>query len=902
MGPEGHLEKFTGCRRVVVGLIAVILSSWWIVSAARPAHAAIFLNPHEGPRSSSVSVAVTGVDPISCRLLFDDVQLASSLTCVSGLTFMVPSDAAAGGHTVSVVAGGVNTAVAGAAGGAGQSITLGTATFTVQVINTTETSMEVTTTTETEQTTTTEAASPVAPPVGTVPSAQPVQTTRPVQSTSPVTATTSPPPQPAEPVVETPVTLAPPAETAPATCSAAPARVEDFAVEPASVSTGRGLSLGFAVPPAASCPVRPMVIAIDGIVVSGPVPPGPGRVTAGVTIAQGAAPGTHRVSLVLADDPSTIVASAPVEVTAASDSSSLPLVAGLIGVAALAGVAAVVVRARNGGTETPGGGVADPCTGVKVAAEDARRAAEEARAAVAQAQYRARAADERVAALRDQAPDHSVGAAGGRDEPRPALPFALPVLSSRRTGAPFLVEHENPHAPRRPNGKRGWYRTQRTTPVRAVVVQTARGGQAGRSAGEVASALSFAPRPAAAHVVVDRDGVVDLLPDDHVALQPVEAADECGIVMMVATGADGIVDDAAVRYAASWCTPRARSYHLPARRLTAEEWSQGEAGFLDVGDLPGASPGGGPDFPWDRFLVLLRQHHARAIPGILPGHDAAPAGNGAGDAKESEAKAQAEREAEGARKEAEEAEQRAREAEQRYEALVRECATCEARDIPPPEELVVAEPQPEEAPEDGGYYLLEHENPNGLLRENGKHGWYYPTRTQPIRGIVVHTAESFDAEGVAAYLAVVDRPAAAHVVIDTERSVALLPDEATAFHASGGNSMGLGIEIAYRAANWGQQPATEAMLLSRSALWCGLRARKYDIPVRRVTVEEWEAGASGFISHAELDPVNRSDPGPDFPWDRFLDLTARIAGGSADTREPAAATPSATSPGARGLT
>mgnify|MGYP000191502899 CR=1 FL=1 len=897
MGPQGHLEESTGRRRVVVGLIAVLVSSWWIVSTARPAGAAIFLNPSEGPRSSSVSVAVTGVDPVACRLLFDGVQLASSLTCVSGLSFVVPSGAEAGAHTVSVVAGGGG--IGGAA--AGQTIPLGTATFTVRIVATTDTTLEVTTTTETEQTTTTEAVEPVAPPVGTVPQTQPVQTTRPVQSTLPTTATTSSPPSQPEPVVDPPVIVAPPTETAPATCSPAPAEVEGLAVNPASGSTGRDLSLAFAVRPAGNCSVRPMVIAIDGVVVSGPVAPGPGPVTAGVKLPQNTAPGTHRVSLVLADDPSIIVASTPVEVTAPGDSSSLPLVAGLIGLAALAGTAVVVVRAKSGGTQPPVAGAADPCTGVKVAAEDARLRAEEARAAVSQAQYRARAAEERLAVLRDQAPGESVDAAGGREESRPALPFALPVLSSRRTGKPFLVEHENPHAPRRPNGKRGWYRTQRTTPVRAVVVQTAGGGQAGRSAGEVASALSFAPRPAAAHVVVDGDGVVDLLPDDHVAVQPGDGADEAGIVMMVATGADGAVDDAAVRYAASWCTPRARSYHLPTRRLTAEEWSQGEAGFVDARDVPGASPGDGPDFPWDRFLGLLRQHHARAIPGILPGRDAVPARNGAGDAKESEAQAQAEAEAEGARKEAENAEQRARDAEQRYEALVRECATCEARDIPPPEELVVVEPEPEEAAEDGGYYLLEHQNPSGLLRENGKHGWYYPSRSQPIRGIVVHTAESFDAEGVAAYLAVVDRPAAAHVVIDTERSVALLPDEATAFHASGGNSMGLGIEIAYRAANWGEQPATEAMLLSRSALWCGLRARKYDIPVRRVTVEEWEAGASGFISHAELDPANRSDPGPDFPWDRFLDLTARIAGGSADNKEPAVATPSATGPGARGL-
>lgn len=764
---------------------------------------------------------------------------------------MVPSSSAAGPHLVTVVAGGNGSAT----------VVLGRATFTVVVPDGTTTSSSTTqpaTTTTVPATTTTGALVTVAPPVPTV---APTQPTQPVQPTVPDQPT---------------VTMAPP------TCPRVPLAFGGFAFNPAEGAGGTSLSVVFDVGPGDACPLPPVVIAIDGVVVSGPLPAGPGRVSAVVVVPKDAAPGPHRVALVLAGDPSTVVASASFLVEATSGSSALPLAAGLVGLAVLAWAVVAVVRSRSGGS--PPGAPADASGPSRIGAEEARLAAEEARAEVTRAQARARAAEQRAADLRERMDEPEVP-----EGVRPPLPNPLAAASSGRTGKPYLLEHENPHAPRRPNGKRGWYRTQRTAPVRSVVVGTAPSRWAGQSAGDVASGLSFAPRPAAAHVVVDREGVIELLPDDHVAIHRPEA-DEATIVFLVATDGEGTVDHGSVRQAASWCTSRARSHHVSLRRITYEEWAAGESGFLDARSLPGGPAStNGPDFPWDHFLAELQQGQARAIPDIVPGGVAAAT---EGDVPAQEQQTEAEAEAAAARREAEKAEQLAREAERRYQELLGQLSAWEARDVPTPEALLAAEPEAGEAAESGRYYLLEHENPSGPLRSNGKRGWYYPGRSQPVRGIVLHTSESLDAVGAAEGLTTVTRPSAAHAVVGTETSIALLPDEATAFHAPGGNSMGLGLEIAYRAAQWGEQPATEEMLLVRSAVWCGLRARKYGIPVRRVTVEEWEAGERGFISHAELDPMNRSDPGPDFPWDRFLALTARVAGRPPDAPGPAGEAPS----------
>ena len=75
-----------------------------------------------------------------------------------------------------------------------------------------------------------------------------------------------------------------------------------------------------------------------------------------------------------------------------------------------------------------------------------------------------------------------------------------------------------------------------------------------------------------------------------------------------------------------------------------------------------------------------------------------------------------------------------------------------------------------------GYYLVDNENPNASLRENGKKGNYYPRRSRAIQGIVVQIAEGrIDGMVIANYLSQSARVASALVVIDNKNIVKLLP-------------------------------------------------------------------------------------------------------------------------------
>lgn len=181
-----------------------------------------------------------------------------------------------------------------------------------------------------------------------------------------------------------------------------------------------------------------------------------------------------------------------------------------------------------------------------------------------------------------------------------------------------------------------------------------------------------------------------------------------------------------------------------------------------------------------------------------------------------------------------------------------------------------------------GYYLLDYPNLKAAAAGYPWSFWGYKTRSKPIQGFVEHVPvvlQDIDgadqtAENVARYFSTVDRPASTHVVIDADSIVDLLPVTYTAFGSKDANANGIHIEQGWDYLDWGKHPDRDFQVITLSAQWHRPHALAYDIPLRRVSAAEWLAGKKGFISHAELDPTRRKDPGPNYPWDLLFNLIA----------------------------
>lgn len=167
-----------------------------------------------------------------------------------------------------------------------------------------------------------------------------------------------------------------------------------------------------------------------------------------------------------------------------------------------------------------------------------------------------------------------------------------------------------------------------------------------------------------------------------------------------------------------------------------------------------------------------------------------------------------------------------------------------------------------------------------------------PRREQPSGVVVVHTAENTPdtigldgaAEAVANFIRNRRDPGSYHDLVDSDSIVNLVPYTAEAYHdGTGSNRHSYGVSAATRASQWPDLPqqwvdATIHNMAAATAVFAiWLKAtRGIVIPARRITRAESDARIPGFISHAERDPANRSDPGADFPWGQFLSEYDRL--------------------------
>jgi N-acetyl-anhydromuramyl-L-alanine amidase AmpD len=156
------------------------------------------------------------------------------------------------------------------------------------------------------------------------------------------------------------------------------------------------------------------------------------------------------------------------------------------------------------------------------------------------------------------------------------------------------------------------------------------------------------------------------------------------------------------------------------------------------------------------------------------------------------------------------------------------------------------------------------------------------TAGRSIDVVVIHTMEVAErkgaAESCARWFADPAAEVSAHYCVDADTVIQCVPEEHVAWHARGGNTSSVGIELAGFArqspAEW-RDAYSGAVLRQAARLTADVCAR-YGIPLRRLRAADLVAGRRGVTGHADVSAAFRKsdhwDPGPDFPWAMFLRL------------------------------
>lgn len=173
---------------------------------------------------------------------------------------------------------------------------------------------------------------------------------------------------------------------------------------------------------------------------------------------------------------------------------------------------------------------------------------------------------------------------------------------------------------------------------------------------------------------------------------------------------------------------------------------------------------------------------------------------------------------------------------------------------------------------------------------------YYATNNP--RWIVIHDMEYPKREGAAEwcarYFAGPNAPKkSAHYCIDPTEIVQSVRENNGAWHTQGFingleiNRFSIGIEHAgYASQNhsqWLDPSGTRE--LEQSARLVSQIAKRWNIPIRRLSVDEIQRGESGIAGHIDFNRASgtgdHTDPGPGFPWDWYIN---RVRGSSSQSK------------------
>jgi N-acetyl-anhydromuramyl-L-alanine amidase AmpD len=158
---------------------------------------------------------------------------------------------------------------------------------------------------------------------------------------------------------------------------------------------------------------------------------------------------------------------------------------------------------------------------------------------------------------------------------------------------------------------------------------------------------------------------------------------------------------------------------------------------------------------------------------------------------------------------------------------------------------------------------------------------FTPADGRAIGVVVMHTMEiaerSDAAEICARWFRTKVSQVSAHYCVDADSVIQCVVEKNIAWHARGGNTNSIGVELAgfasQTARDW-KDPYSSTVLARASTLVADV-CRRRRIPVRWLVADDLLAGRRGLTGHSEVsrafEQSDHWDPGDGFPVDVFLD-------------------------------
>ena len=155
------------------------------------------------------------------------------------------------------------------------------------------------------------------------------------------------------------------------------------------------------------------------------------------------------------------------------------------------------------------------------------------------------------------------------------------------------------------------------------------------------------------------------------------------------------------------------------------------------------------------------------------------------------------------------------------------------------------------------------------------------TTGRAIDVVVVHTMEIAERPGAAMtcarWFATPVSKVSAHYCVDATTVIQCVREKDVAWHARGGNTNSVGVELAGFARQTGEEWAdaySTDVLMRASELVADVCLRRR-IPVRWLGADDLVAGRRGITGHADVSRAfgksDHWDPGPGFPVEPFID-------------------------------